>query len=80
MDLIGALVLMFGGLLWLVIWLLPIVLIAASDRTSGKEKLAWVLAVIFISWFAWVFYLLLAPLKKPARTWEAGYHDRYSRY
>jgi len=80
MDLIGALVLMFGGLLWLVIWLLPIVFIAASDRTSGKEKLAWVLAVIFVSWFAWVFYLLLAPLKRPTPRYEGGYYDRYSRY
>ena len=26
-----------------------------------------ILAVIFITWFAWVFYLLLAPLKKKDR-------------
>lgn len=39
----------------------------ASDRTDGKEKLAWILAVIFISWFAWIFYLLLAPLQRRAR-------------
>ncbi|MEJ2088640.1 MAG: hypothetical protein P8Y69_09245 [Gammaproteobacteria bacterium] len=55
----------------IVIWLLPIVLIALSDKTDGKEKVAWILAVIFISWFAWVFYLLLAPLKQP---------DSYNRY
>lgn len=65
MDLIGSIFLLLGGLLWLVIWLLPIVLIAMSGRTGGKEKLAWVLAVVFISWFAWVFYLLLAPLQRP---------------
>jgi len=53
-----------GALVCFVIWLLPIVLIAVSDRTDGKEKLAWILAVIFISWFAWIFYLLLAPLNK----------------
>ncbi len=46
------------------IWILPIILIAASNRTSGNEKLAWILAVIFISWFAWIFYLLLAPIKR----------------
>ncbi|MCH2058036.1 MAG: PLDc N-terminal domain-containing protein [Thalassotalea sp.] len=39
-------------------------MIAKSDRTHGGEKVAWILAVIFISWFAWVFYLLLAPLKQ----------------
>jgi hypothetical protein len=45
-------------------WLLPILSIAISRKTAGSEKLAWILAVIFISWFAWIFYLLLAPIKK----------------
>ncbi|MBZ4044567.1 PLDc N-terminal domain-containing protein [Flavobacterium hibisci] len=35
-----------------------------SRKTTGGEKLAWILAVLFISWFAWIFYLLLAPIKK----------------
>ncbi len=48
---------------WLVIWIIPVVLIAVSNRTSGGEKAAWILAMIFVSWFAWIFYLLLAPLK-----------------
>lgn len=52
------------GVLMVFIWLLPIIIITSSDKTRGKEKAAWVLAVIFISWFAWIFYLLLAPLKK----------------
>jgi hypothetical protein len=46
------------------IWALPILIIISSSKTTGSEKLAWVLAVIFISWFAWIFYLLLAPIKK----------------
>ena len=46
------------------IWLMPILAIGLSRRTKGGEKLAWILAVLFISWFAWIFYLLLAPLKK----------------
>lgn len=45
-------------------WLLPILIIVSSRKTTGSEKLAWILAVLFISWFAWIFYLLLAPLKK----------------
>lgn len=49
---------------WLVIWLLPIVIIACSDKTTGGEKLAWILAIVFLSWFAWIFYFLLAPIKK----------------
>jgi len=46
------------------IWLLPFLIIGFSTKTDGKEKLAWILAVIFISWFAWIFYVLLAPLKR----------------
>jgi len=46
------------------VWLLPILVILSSRKTTGREKLAWLFAVIFISWFAWVFYLLLAPIKK----------------
>jgi hypothetical protein len=53
----------FGMLIFLIIWLLPIILIAKSNRTQGGEKAAWILAIIFVSWLAWVFYLLLAPLK-----------------
>jgi hypothetical protein len=45
------------------VWLLPILLIANSERTTGAEKAGWILAIIFLSWFAWIFYLLLAPLK-----------------
>jgi len=46
------------------VWLIPLMSILFSRKTTGSEKLAWVLAVIFISWFAWIFYLLLAPVKK----------------
>lgn len=59
----------FFGLLFIigvigVIWILPILIIMASRTVTTSEKLAWILAVIFISWFAWIFYMLLAPLKK----------------
>ena len=47
----------------LFVWFLPILLILGSDVTSGGEKAAWILAIIFLSWFAWIFYFLLAPLK-----------------
>lgn len=51
------------GLVFFFFWIIPIIAIGISDRTTGGEKLAWILAVIFVSWFAWIFYLLLAPLK-----------------
>ena len=44
------------------IWLLPIVLILGSQKTNGAEKLFWILAVLFVSWFAWIAYALLAPI------------------
>ncbi|MCI2283521.1 hypothetical protein L3081_09120 [Colwellia sp. MSW7] len=54
-----------GGIsIWtiLIIWLIPIIIIAKSSRATGGEKVAWLLATIFISWFSFVFYLLLAPI------------------
>jgi len=54
-----------GGVL---LWLLPIVLIAASDKVGTAEKVLWILAIIFLSWFAWIFYFFFAPLfDKPQR-------------
>jgi hypothetical protein len=44
---------------------LPILIIAGSDRVTTGEKVAWILAIIFLSWFAWIFYFLLAPLRRP---------------
>lgn len=49
------------------LWLLPILIIANSDKTTGGEKAAWILAIIFLSWFAWIFYFLLAPVKPRPR-------------
>ena len=49
----------FGGVL---LWLLPIVIIAASDKVGGAEKILWILAIIFLSWFAWIFYFFFAPI------------------
>ena len=46
------------------LWLLPLIVILFSRKTTGGEKIAWILAVLFVSWFAWIFYLLLAPIKK----------------
>jgi hypothetical protein len=47
----------------LVIWLLPILLIANSYETTGGEKLCWILAILCLSWFAWILYFLVAPIK-----------------
>jgi hypothetical protein len=49
------------------LWLLPILIIANSDKTCGGEKVAWICAIVFLSWFAWIFYFFLAPLKPRRR-------------
>lgn len=56
-----------------VVWLLPILIIISSSKTSGGEKLAWVLLVIFVSWFAFIFYLLLAPIKTVTTTTKSQF-------
>lgn len=48
----------------ILLWLFPILVIVGSKRATKSEKLGWILAVIFISWFAWIFFLLLAPVSK----------------
>ena len=45
------------------VWLLPILIIIRSNKTAGSEKFAWILIVLFISWFAWILYMLFAPFK-----------------
>ena len=47
----------------LLIWLTPLVLIGRSDKVVPKEKAAWLVATIFISWFSWILFMLLAPIK-----------------
>ena len=43
-------------------------MIAASDKVGGAEKVLWILAIIFLSWFAWIFYFFFAPVfDKPRR-------------
>jgi hypothetical protein len=61
----GAIVAVVAGCFLL--WLLPILIIADSEKTTGGEKAAWILAIIFLSWFAWIFYFLLAPIKARPR-------------
>jgi hypothetical protein len=63
----------------LFIWLLPFLIIATSDKTTGGEKLAWLLVMIFLSWFAWIFYWLLAPLK-PRDDYVYRSRHRFDRY
>ncbi len=53
-----------SGILIFLLWIAPLVLVYRSPKTRGSEKAGWLLAIAFISWFAWIFYILLAPIKK----------------
>jgi hypothetical protein len=44
------------------LYLLPIVLILFSSKTSGGEKLLWLVGIFFFSWFTWIAYMLVAPI------------------
>jgi hypothetical protein len=81
-SVVGAIFALVLPLAFLIIWFLPILIIACSDRTTGGEKLAWILAIVFLSWFAWIFYFLLAPIKPrlEGRRYDRYSSDRYSGY
>jgi hypothetical protein len=40
---------------------------SGSQKTNRAKKLRWLLAVLFVSWFTWIVYVLLALLngKRP---------------
>jgi len=54
----------FGALVIFLIWISPFWIIATSDQTNGFEKTAWLIAMVCLSWFAWMFYFFLALLKR----------------
>lgn len=60
----------FSGIVMIIIgflYLIPILWILFSSKVSGGEKIAWLLLVVFVSWLAWIFFLLLAPLSQKSR-------------
>jgi hypothetical protein len=63
MDVSLQTVLIFLGIA-VFVWVLPILIILVSRKTTRAEKILWLVAVLFISWFAWIFYALLAPVKR----------------
>ena len=61
---------LLGGAAVLAIWVLPAWIIATSEKTTGYEKIAWLLAMFCLSWFAWIFYFFLAPIKPRERQYH----------
>jgi len=46
-----------------IMWVMPIILIARSQKVGRQEKLAWIVACLCISWICLLLFMLIAPLK-----------------
>ena len=62
------------SILCLALWFLPFRIIASPKNTEGFEKIALLLAMTCLSWFAWVFYSFFGPIK-PMR-----FSDQFDQY
>lgn len=54
-------------LILLACYILPIVLIAMSQKTEGFEKLIWIVLTFVFSWLALLAYFIAAPVTKSTR-------------
>lgn len=50
--------------LFALIWLLPLLDVYRSNKVSYEEKVLWLIGCMFISWWAWIFFYMFAPLLK----------------
>ncbi|WP_299006199.1 hypothetical protein [uncultured Shewanella sp.] len=50
-------------LLYTIAWIAPMAFIACSSQITKYEKIAWIIAITFISWFAFIIYLLVRKIK-----------------
>ncbi len=53
--------LLFPLLLWL-----PVILVAASSKFQGADKVSWVLACLVLSWIAYVAFLVVPRRTSPS--------------
>ena len=65
------------SIFYLAIWFLSFWIIATSDETTDFEKIAWLLAMFCLSWFASVFYFFCTPTKPRRRHFQYSRHSRY---
>jgi hypothetical protein len=54
-------------LVMLLIWLAPLIDIARSTKVDRDEKLVWIFACLALSWFCWILFYALAPVKQKFR-------------
>jgi hypothetical protein len=46
----------------IVFWITPIMMIIKNQETSKKEKALWIFAAFFVSWFAFILFVFIAPV------------------
>jgi len=45
-----------------VFWVTPIAMIMKNQEASKKEKVLWIFAAFFVSWFAFILFVFIAPV------------------
>ena len=49
-------------LLAFLLWGIPLGFIVSDPIVSRKERIIWVFATLFVTWFAWLLFLWVAPV------------------
>jgi hypothetical protein len=53
--------------MWLFMWLLPAVVVLCSPRVHGGEKFGWVLVTVFLTWWAFLAFMIVTALRNSNR-------------
>ena len=58
------------AVLIVIVWGIPLGFIVSDPLISKKERMIWIFAVVFVSWFAWLLYFLVAPVLPKEKHYE----------
>ncbi|MBZ9611903.1 hypothetical protein [Rheinheimera maricola] len=47
-----------------ILWLIPLFLIASSKRVYGIEKKLWIISAVLFNWLAYISFVVASPLTK----------------
>lgn len=51
-------------LIFALIWLLPLLDVYRSNKVSHEERVLWLIGCVLVSWWAWIFFYMFAPVFK----------------
>ena len=52
------------SLAFAIFWFLPILLVAKNRNIKSDKKMLWIVAVVFLSWIAWILCTIFAPVSR----------------